>query len=78
MNGSLFARTLKQNPELRHDFEAWLKEVQENYRHELESAGLDIAIFRAQGKVGVIYDLKNNLEQMMNLPAEENGVSRRD
>ena len=77
MNGTLFARTLKQNPELRHDFDAFLKEQRDNFSHELENNSSDVGIFNAQGKIRALDAIKSTLTDMMNLPAEENGVSRR-
>lgn len=51
MIGSLFARTLKQNPELRHDFDAWIKELRGYASRTLETAVADVAIFHAQGQI---------------------------
>ena len=77
MTGSLLARTLKQDRELRHDFEAFLKERRDDASHQLENAGADIAIFQAQGKIRALDDLKTMLEQMMGAPSEQNAVNER-
>lgn len=76
MTGSLFARTLKQDAELRHDFEAWIAELRGYASRILETAAADVAIFHAQGHIRQLDAMKVALEQMMNLPSEENGVSR--
>ncbi len=71
MTGSLFARTLKTNPEIRKDFENWLKEHRAFASHDLENAGADIAIFQAQGKIRMVESLKFALQELMNSPVEE-------
>lgn len=64
MIGKLFARTLKQNAELRHDFEAFLKELRGHASHELETLESDIGIFHAQGKIRALDTLLTTLEQL--------------
>jgi hypothetical protein len=71
MTGALFARTLKQDPELRHDFETFVKDQRSEASRELESAAADIAIFHAQGKIRMCDNLMTMLKQQMNLSAEE-------
>ena len=64
MIGKLFARTLKQNVELRHDFEAFLKEQRDHASRALESAEIDIVIFRCQGKILALDALLTTLEYL--------------
>jgi len=69
--GRLFARMLKQDRDLRRDFEEWIKELRAEFSHELESAAGELPVYRTQGKIFGLDVLISMLEQAMNLPADE-------
>ena len=64
MIGKLFARTLKLNPEVRHDFEAFIGEHIENARSANETENDTIRIHRNQGQVAALRQIQSDLEEL--------------
>ena len=71
MTGSHFFHALKTDRLLRQNFEAWVKEQRAQYSRELEGAGQDIMLYRAQGKIHALDNLISLLDQALNLPPDD-------
>jgi hypothetical protein len=63
--GRIFARTLKDSMDARHDFESFLLERRDEIRKQLESAKGRRNIYVLQGKIAGLDDISNVLSQLL-------------